>query len=550
MSSVPPSTPPGGMPPGYPPPGYPPYDPKMQWRVYREQQRAAWRAQRDAWKAQRYAAKAGYVGGAYVPRVPSIVGPILLIGVGIIALLIATGRLVAVDFWSWYGHWWPMLLILAGLALLGEWAIDMRSKTPVHRGGGFVGVIILLAFIGIGAAGWNHFWGPFRAQFGDNGDDFFNAFGLPEHDFDQQVLSQQIPANATIEIQNPRGDVSITSTDGSSVEVQAHEVAYAGSDSEAKKVFDSEAAHVSVSGNAVLVKSESNNSGRLNLTISVPKSAKVTVDSGRGDVTAAGLGGGINVSAAHGDIHLNSIEGSVQVHFSNGRHDFSAHDVGGDVTADGDCNDLTLSEIKGKITQNGEILGDVHIESAAGPIHLHTSVTELQVADLPGDLTLNSDDLRVTEAKGQVRVTTHSKDIDLSEIYGDTYVEDRDGRIAIAPAGNFAIDARNNKGDVEVTLPPNASASVSLHTRNGDIVSDYPVPSMDGENKTAAFTIGSGGAKISLTTDNGDLHIKKGSTEPPPPPSMSAAPRAPAAPGAPPPPHLKAPKAPQQPVTQ
>jgi hypothetical protein len=105
---------------------------------------------------------------------------------------------------------------------------------------------------------------------------------------------------------------------------------------------------------------------------------------------------------------------------------------------------------------------------------------------------------------------------------------------------------------VEVTLPPNASASVSLHTRNGDIVSDYPVPSMDGENKSATITIGSGGAKISLTTDNGDLHIKKGSTAPPPPPSVSAAPRAQgaASPASPAAPHLKAPKSPQQPVSQ
>jgi len=310
--SAPPSMPPGGT-----PPGYPPYDPKTQWRVYREQQKAAWRAQRDAWKAQRYAARSGYVGGAYVPRIPSIVGPILLIGVGVIALLIATGRLVAVDFWSWYGQWWPLLLILGGLALLAEWAIDMRRKTPVHRGGGFVGLIILFAFIGVSAAGWNHFWGPFRAQFGDQGEDFFNAFGLPEHDLDQQVLNTQVPANATIEIQNPRGDVSITSTDGPNVEVLAHEVAFSNSDSGAKKIFDAEAANVKVSGNAVLIKSDSNNSGRLNLSISVPKSAKVTVDAGRGDVTAAGLGGGINVSAAHGDIHLSSIDGSVQVHFSN-----------------------------------------------------------------------------------------------------------------------------------------------------------------------------------------------------------------------------------------
>ena len=61
------------------------YDPKTQWRVYREQQKAAWRAQRDAWKAQRHAWKAGY-GGAYGPRVPSIVGPVILIAVGVVAL--------------------------------------------------------------------------------------------------------------------------------------------------------------------------------------------------------------------------------------------------------------------------------------------------------------------------------------------------------------------------------------------------------------------------------------------------------------------------------
>ena len=125
MSSVPPNMPPGG---GAPPP-YPPYDPKTQWRAYREQQKAAWRAQRDAWKAQRFAYKAGY-GGVYAPRVPSIVGPVILITVGVVALLIVSGHIAASQFWSWYGHWWPLLLILAGLGLLAEWALDLRRK---HR---------------------------------------------------------------------------------------------------------------------------------------------------------------------------------------------------------------------------------------------------------------------------------------------------------------------------------------------------------------------------------------------------------------------------------
>ena len=538
MSSVPPNMPPGG-----PPPPYPPYDPKTQWRMYREQQKAAWRAQRDAWKAQRYAWKAGY-GGAYGPRVPSIVGPVILILVGVVALLVLTGHIAAGEFWTWYGRWWPLLLILAGLGLLAEWAIDLRRETPVRRSGSFVGIIIFLAVLGFGAAGWNHM-GPFFNHWNGNNDDFFNMFGLPEHDNDQQIQTAQAPSNAAIEIENPRGDVSISAGDGTAVEVQAHEVAFASNDTEAKKIFDSEAAQVTVSGNAVLVRSESSNSGRVNLTVTVPKTARVTVDAGKGDVTAAGLGAGITVSA-HGDTHLNAITGSVQIHFSNSRHDFSAHQVSGDLTADGNCNDLTLSEIKGRVSISGEIFGEVHMENIAGPLGVHTSITDVQIAELPGDLTFDSDDLRVTESKGLVHVVTQAKDIDLSQIYGDSYVENRDGRISVEPAGAYNVEAKNSKGDVEITLPPNASASVDGHTHNGDIVTEYGLTVSGDEDKTVTGRIGSGQSKIELSSSNGDLRIKKGPAFPSAP-SVANAPTAPEAPAPPNAHHLKPskPEAPQ-----
>jgi DUF4097 and DUF4098 domain-containing protein YvlB len=503
---MPPTPPPGG---GIPP--YPPYDPKTQWRVYREQQKAAWRAQRDAWKAQQqaqhYAWKASRV-AAYGPRVPSIVGPIILIAVGVIALLMVTGRINSVQFWSWYGQWWPLLLIGAGLALLGEWALDLHRETPVRRGGSFVGILIFLAFLGICASGWNHAQ-PWFNHWNHDGDDFFNAFGLPEHTTEQQALSQQLPANAAIQIENPRGDVSITAGDGSAIQVQAHEVAYASSDSDAKKIFDAEAAHLTPNGSSVLVKTESNSSGKVNLTVTVPKTAKVTVNAARGDVSVSGLGAGITVSA-RGNLQLNSIAGPVEAHFIHGSHDISAHDIQGDLTLDGDSSDITFSEIAGKVTQSGEIFGGAHMENIHGPLHMHTSQTDIELAELPGDLTLDSGDLRVNQAKGQVRVVTHSKDIDLNQIYGDSYVETRNGRIAVEPAGAYSVEARNNKGDIEVTLPPNASATVNVHTHNGDILSDYPVPATSGENKLATFTIGSGTSKIVLSTDNGDVHIKKG----------------------------------------
>ena len=544
MSYVPPNMPPGS---GAPPP-IPPYDPRTQWRVYREQQKAAWRAQRDAWKAQRYAMKAGYV-GAYGPRVPSIVGPVLLITVGVVALLVFSGTINGSQFWSWYGRWWPLVLIGAGLGLLAEWALDLRRETPVRRSGSFVGIIILLAFMGFGAAGWNHM-GPWFNNWNNDNGDFFNSFGMPEHDFEQQGLSAQIPANASIEIENPRGDVSVTAGDGPNVEVQAHEVALASSDGEAKKIFDAEAAQLKVSGNAVLIKSEENNNGRVNLTITVPKTARVTLNAGKGDVTAAGLGAGLSVSSAHGDIHLNSITGSVLVHFTSGKHDFSAHQVNGDLTADGDCNDLTLSEIKGRVSTNGQIYGEVHLENIAGPVSVHTSITDVQIAELPGDLTFDSDSLRVTESKGMVHVVTRSKDIDLSQIYGDSYVENRNGRISVEPAGAYNVEAKNNKGDVELTLPPNATGTVDGRTHNGDIVTEYGLSVTGDEDKSVTGKIGSGSSRIVLSSSNGDVRIKKG----PAFPAAPVVPSAPVAPGTPAPPnarHLKPPKAPAPPpVTQ
>jgi DUF4097 and DUF4098 domain-containing protein YvlB len=545
MSSVPPNVPPG-VPPGSGAP-FPPSDPKTQWRIHREQQRAAWRTYREAWKANRHAWKASYA-GAYGPRVPSIVGPVILIAIGVVGLLVVSGRITAGQFWAWYGHWWPLLLIAAGLAMLGEWALDLRRGTAVRRGG-VVGILILVAILGAGAAGWNNFLGPLRAQFGDQGEELFNAFGLPEHDFDRPALSAQIPTNAGLEIQNPRGDVSVIVGGVSSIEVQAHEVAFAKSDADASKIFDAEAPRLTVNGNAVLVKSESNASGRVNLTVTVPKTTRVTINSSKGDVTAAGLGAGLFLYA-HGDVQLNDLAGPVEVRFSGGRNDFSVHQLQGDLTASGNSGDFTLSGIKGKVTQNGEILGTVHMENISGAIHLHTSVTELELAELPGDLTLDSDDLRVNEAKGQVRVITHSKDIDLSQIYGDSYVENRNGSISVEPAGAYSVEAKNRKGNVEVTLPPNTSATVDGRTHNGDIVTEYGLAVNGEENKTVSGKIGSGASRIVLSADNGDVRIKKGSGFPPLA-SLPAVPLHPKVPDLSGVPHMKTQKAiPSQPVTQ
>lgn len=543
MASMPP--PPPGRPPG-PPPNMPPYgapfgaNPKDYWRYQKEQNKAAWRAQRDAWRAQRAVMRAQY----RQPRVPSIAGPIILIAVGIIALLLITGHLDADRFWDVVGRWWPLMLIGLGLVALAEWAIDLRKENPpVRHYGGYVWLVILVLFLVAGGAGWHRFWGPLRAEMGDHGDNFFNAFGRPQHDLDQAVLDSAIPADAQIEIQSPRGDVSITAADQSNIEVKAHQIAYANSDSEAKKIFDAEQAHVTVSGKAVLVKVDSSNSGRTNLTLTVPKSASVNVTTNHGGLTIAGLNGNVDAQLQHGDMAASAIHGYVHTHISN-NGDFAAHDIQGDVTLEGNGGDLTISDVHGKVTLQGDYTGDTHLERVDQTVHFHSSRTDLELVRLPGDLSLNSDTLHATQVVGPVRVTTRSKDIELNQVTGETHIEDRNGRVEVELAGSFPVEVKDEKGDVEIALPQNANVTVDARTHNGDIVSDFPLSISGEEDKTMSGNIGKGGPKVEISTQHADLRIRKGGDVVVP--AAPAPPKAPAAPKNV--PHLKSSKT-EEPAT-
>jgi len=100
------------------PPPYNSQEVRRQWKEWGRAQREAARAQRYQWR--------------YYHR-PSVAGPVLLLAVGIIALLMETGRLSAVRFWSWYANWWPMLLIGIGLIMLLEYFFDRNNPYAGRR---------------------------------------------------------------------------------------------------------------------------------------------------------------------------------------------------------------------------------------------------------------------------------------------------------------------------------------------------------------------------------------------------------------------------------
>jgi DUF4097 and DUF4098 domain-containing protein YvlB len=511
----------------------PPYPPPYSARDARRQAREQWRAQRDQWKAQRR-----YWRQAYAYRRTSIVGPCLLLAIGVIALLLETGRLSAGGFWEWYGRWWPALLIVVGFVSLAEYFWDRKNPYAGYRSvGGVVFLIILLAMVGWSAHG--HWWGTF-GKFDDN-DDFFSMMG-EEHDNDVQ-MDQAIPDGGSVTIQNARGDVTVTASEDGQMHLRAHQVIH-GDDKDAPGIFEQVKPKIVTSGTGAVITVAGRAGARVDLTVQVPEKTFATVNTNHGDVTVEGLKNNADVTSQHGDVKFDGITGDVHARMDHG--DYSAHEIAGHALVDGRVDDVTLSEINGQVVLDGEFMGDTHLEQVGSTVHFHTTRTDLDIQKLGGDLTMDSSDLTANQLYGPVRIVTRSKNIDLTQVTGDMHIETSNGDVnvvAALPLGNMQIT--NHTGGLTLTVPEDTSFVLNASTTEDDeIESDFSLQtSTSGDRRSLQGTVGHGGVRLDLTTSHGNLQLKQGSSAPMPPPRIPQphAPQEPPSPPAP-PKHLKAPK--------
>ena len=76
-----------------------------------------------------------------------------------------------------------------------------------------------------------------------------------------------------------------------------------------------------------------------------------------------------------------------------------------------------------------------------------------------------------------MRIVTRSKNIELTQAAGDVHIENSDGDVnitAAAPLGN--VEIANRTGGVSLTVPENASFSVSANTtEDDDLETDFPL---------------------------------------------------------------------------
>jgi len=455
-------------------------------------------------------------------RQRSIAGPIILIGIGV-CFLLANMHVVNGAELAWlFATWWPALLILLGVIRIIEYSIARSEGGPAPRlGGGSVVLLVLFVMIGLSASGARHVnW----QAFGDNVD--FNPgwdgmFGQ-KYDFTQE-LSQPLPRDGRIQIDSNHGSVTVHVADNGDAPVKmvVHRHVAADSQDSANKFNDRQKPTITVDGNTLHISSGENQpevhvgfsmGTRIvtDLEIWAPRKAPVQVDAAHGDVNISQRDADVKISTTHGDVQVSQIKGNVEVTSHKG--DIQISEITGDVHMDGKADDVTLSDVSGTALLDGEFFGDTKLSHIGKSVKFHSSRTDLTLAKLSGDLSMDSGDLRVSSVSGPFEVHTKAKDIRLEDISGPITIEDSHGEIDLHPRSPYGdVNVSNHQGAIHVVLPENSGFTVDARSSRGELESDFPLNvTKNGDDHVAEGTVGKGGNKLQLTTDHGTIEIRKG----------------------------------------
>jgi DUF4097 and DUF4098 domain-containing protein YvlB len=465
----------------------------------------------------------------------SFAGPVVLILIGLVFLAKNFG--VRVPIWHVFGHWWPVLLIVWGVIVLIENSTAHRlGYRPRHLSGAGVVLLVLLVALGVSA----HYssdvdWGGVRDQL-QMDDDLGGIFGTA-YTFDD-TLEQAFPPHGSLRIVCDHGALNITPSEDNTIRVVIHKKLYAQNQNDANKFNQGSRPQITVTGNSVVLNANTDGAGdhsvQSDMDISVPPDATLDIASKRGDVTINNRKADVKMSLQHGDISLTEIAGAVKVDLEKGS--IRATQIAGDVDVDGHVDNVTIDEVAGAVRLNGDFYEDIQLSKIGKSVIFKTSRSDMEIASVPGDIEIASDQVRGNDLTGPSKVATGSKDIHLEEVSGDLEIQSTNGDVEVTTAGKVPgkvsvntqhgdvgltlaaktpadkVNVTTEHGDITLSLPPSGSFQINAGTRKGNITSDFDAIKVDDSDggSRASGTVGNGASKMQVNTDTGDIKIGKG----------------------------------------
>ena len=447
----------------------------------------------------------------YQPRPRSIVGPVILIAIGVTALLGTTGVISRQALFYWFARYWPALLIAWGVIKLGEhlWARSKGYPAP-RLGGGSIVLLIFFIVCGLTTtqlAGVN--WRELGRTFGEEtGIDWEAGWG-PSYEFSED-FSLPLPGATQIKILNNGGDIKVTTSPDNQAHAIIHKNLHGSSQDEANRLDGSTHAKFVQQGSVWLLDLTAGDftKGRFNLDLQLPAGAALSLNTGHGSISVSDHKGDVDLTTGGGDVEVEQIKGNASLHLHG--HTVTARNVSGDVSIDGGAGGA-VSDVGGSLTMIGSFPGGVQMSKIAKQVHFSTSRTDMQFARLDGDLNMEMGDLHADSVAGPFKLDTSHKSVDLEDISGEIHINNKNAAVDLRPKSPLGpIDISSVRGDIELTLPAGAGFVLNAESNGGEIETDFNINVEEHDDTAIArATVGKGGPEIRLKADHGSIQVKK-----------------------------------------
>lgn len=159
--------------------------------------------------------------------------------------------------------------------------------------------------------------------------------------------------------------------------------------------------------------------------------------------------------------------------------------------------------------------GDVTINGAGSEVRATTGNGRVLVSGTTGRVTATTGNGRVTVegARGPVEATTGNGDVSVTTSNGPVTARSGNGDIEVSMERidrAAPMSFSTGSGRIVLSVPANFGAEMDASSGNGDVTSDIPIR-VEGriERRRLRGTLGGGGERLSLSTGNGDIEIRK-----------------------------------------
>jgi hypothetical protein len=432
----------------------------------------------------------------------SVFGALILIGVG--GLFLYANLNPEFRPWLVLAKFWPLLIILWGVGKLVDYL--MLRGTPEGAaasrltGGDIFGLILLLIFGTAVSQAVNRNWGidgPIRI-----GGEELGCFLGKEFEFSQEV-KQAVTAPGSLTLENRGGNVTISGgvPPGGELRLVARKKVCAASDAEAYRLSQAFEPVLAATGDGYElqwnVRAGERGAVAADLDVQVPPS-----------ITA------VNLTVDHGDLRASNFGGDVNVEMRPGGVDISK--IGGNVAVEGRGKEFRVREVKGSARiECRSCYGPIELAAIGGAAEFDSSRTNFRAEGLPGELKMESGEMTLRGARGEVTLATREYEIEVEDVPGPLRLENRNGRVTLrlAKAPTQPIEVSNSSGSIELILPAGSGFVLDASVRNGDIKSDFTGGTLalteEHGDSTLAGAYGNGRVPIELSTSHGTIYLRR-----------------------------------------